>query len=324
MSQVPIKQHTPGINPVAPLDLLRYALQGELRRPNRVFTPNALFREKASGSSLAEMAGACVPPRRKSCAWVLRWGNRVRGLVAAGQRSGHRSWEITRLSLDETAESQLPALLEQASHTVASHGGERIFIRLQPDDPLVDAARQSGFFPCMHEVHYTIRAPDLRGGSASSSSGAQTAPRGVIPADEYQIFRLYNAATPSDIRQVAAVTFEQWKASRDRLRGRCSELVFEGHGNIRGWVQAVRQSSVGQLATMVHPDDESLLPIIVGVGLQLLTGAKILHSLVPEYQIELGAALRERGFHPVSEYATLVKSIAVGVREDATASARVA
>ena len=120
------------------------------------------------------------------------------------------------------------------------------------------------------------------------------------------------------------MTFEQWKASRDRLRGPCPELIVEEHGNIKGWVQTARHSAVGQIATMVHPDDEHLLPSIVDLGLDLLAGVKSLHSLVPEYQVAFRDALREKGFQPVSEYVTLVKSIAVGIREDAAASARVA
>ena len=146
----------------------------------------------------------------------------------------------------------------------------------------------------------------------------------MAPVDEYQVFRLYNAATPADVRHVAAMTFEQWKASRDRLRGLRSELVLEEHGNMKGWVQTARRSGVGQIATMVHPDDEHLLPDFVDVGLELLTGAKTLHSLVPEYQTAFRDALREKGFQPVSEYVTLVKSIAIGVREDASAKAPLA
>ena len=188
----------------------------------------------------------------------------------------------------------------------------------------MDAARHSGFFPCTHEVHYSIRAADLRGSSVSTLSDAQAASRNMTPFDEYQVFRLYNAATPSEVRQVAAMTFEQWKASRDRLRGLCSELILEERGNIKGWVQTARQSADGQIGTMVHPDDEHLLPGIVDLGLDLLTGAKSLHSLVPEFQIAFQDALQEKGFQPVSEYVTLVRSIAVGVREDAAASARVA
>ena len=94
--------------------------------------------------------------------------------------------------------------------------------------------------------------------------------------------------------------------------------------SVRGWLSTTRRSGTGQLETTIHPDHERGLGAMVDFGLESLSRAKAVLCLVPEYQIALGRVLAERGFVPVSEYVMLVKSMAISVKDEATARAAAA
>ena len=79
---------------------------------------------------------------------------------------------------------------------------------------------------------------------------------------------------------------------------------------MRGWLGTSLVSSVGTLSAMVHPDDDAVLPDMVGLGLRTLSSAKTILCLVPEYQAPLGRILEGRGFEPVEQFITLVKTSA--------------
>ena len=76
--------------------------------------------------------------------------------------------------------------------------------------------------------------------------------------------------------------------------------------------------------TMVHPDDEELIASMVDFGLERLKTAKAIYCLASEHQVALNRVLWQRGFESVSEYVTLVKSIAAKVKEGSRVRATVA
>ena len=86
-------------------------------------------------------------------------------------------------------------------------------------------------------------------------------------------------------------------------------------GTIRGWLGTARRSSVGNIATMLHPDDESVIEDIVIAGLRRLSNTRSVFCVVPEYQFALSRTLEQQKFRPDGEFITLVKSTAKTVRE---------
>ena len=322
LSKEPASQNAPTVRPLDPIDALRCAFLGEPESSNRAFTVDGLCKDKPSRALFIQASKASLSLRKKSRAWVSRRGNRVVGLVVARPRSGPESWEIADLFLSSRSDAHLPELLEKPSRSAVSSGGQRMFLRLRRDDPLVDDARRGGFFPCVPELLYK-GLPAPAESSASQSSSSWPVPlREREPSDVFEIFRLYNATTPSEVRHVTGMTFDHWTASREY--GPSREFVLDNNGAVGGWLMIAARSGAGQLATMVHPSNEHVLRYLVEFGLKRLSGTKAVYCLVPEYQTALQRALTDRGFQVVSDYITLVKSMALRAREDARAGATVA
>ena len=217
----------------------------------------------------------------------------------------------------------MPDLLEEASRTAAAAGAERMFLRVGHDDPLIQVARRNGFFPCVPETLYRLTSV-ARPSDAVRVEALSDGIREKASGDDYQLFRLYNAATPHEVRALAGMTFDQWTASRERLGGRCREWVLDRDGAIRGWVRAGRRAGSGYLETLIHPDHETGVGHLVDQGLKSLRGSRAAYCLAAQHQMIVGRVLDHRGFRPVAEFLTLVKSMSVVAKEEARARATIA
>ncbi len=237
-------------------------------------------------------------------------------------------------------ESHLSELLETVSREAGACGAERVFMRLRRGDPLADVARRSGFFPRIPEVlykyivslpnRYTVSLPN-RGEPGDTGSSSDLAPqdgsltlRKAKSSDEHGLFRLYNAATPPEIRYSVGMTLEQWAASQEHCSGRCEEYVLDDDESPKASLKVARKSGTGQLMVVAHPGYETHLPWIVSFGLEQLGKVKAVLCLVSEHQVSLQRALAERGFSPASDYITLVKSMAIKAKQDARVRATIA
>lgn len=205
-------------------------------------------------------------------------------------------------------------MLDSLSAEAASQGAERIFLRVEHDDPLVSTARTVGFFPSAAETLYKGRA-DPDGADRGSLFVPDSRLRGKEDRDEWGLFRLYNATTPAETRTLAGMTFDQWSASRERTAGRCVQRVLETDGEIRGWLATARRWSVGTLSAMLHPEDEAIMEDIIVSGLGRLSGAASVVCIAADHQTALQQALRDQGFRAEGELVCLVKSTAKNVRD---------
>ncbi|MCH7624688.1 MAG: hypothetical protein IIC83_02085 [Chloroflexi bacterium] len=236
-------------------------------------------------------------------------------VAAARQRSGPQSWEITHLFAKPASTGQLPLLLDSVSTAAAANGAERVFIRLSGDDTLIDVAKLSGYFPQVSEVLFQKR---LEGGSSAPVAGdiGGSGPfRDKAPKDDHDLFRMYNAVTPREIRSVMGMTLEGWMASRERPGGRSSEVVMEGEDGIAGLLRYSRRPSSGLIEVATRPERRQGLGPMVEMGLQGMAEGTEVYCLVPDYQVELQSLIVDKGFRAVADYVTLVKSLTVKDRE---------
>ena len=230
------------IRPLQPIDVARYALSGGKGGSSRAYTMDRLRGATQSRLSLVEAARISVPlPRRSVCSWALVRSNRIVTIAAARPRSGPQTWEVSLLLTASDDDPGCIELLSQVCQGVARNGGETVFIRLVSDDPLVDVARLSGFAPCTSELLFCIA------GRHATHSSRPVSLRKKSPADEYNLFQLFNASTPAESRFTFGMTFDRWKASQERSRGRRREFVYETDGDLRGWVKTSKGFGAGQL-----------------------------------------------------------------------------
>ena len=303
------------IRVVYPFDLARYALFGSSRRSGHAWTLDSLSMDLQPRLSVVEAVRLSVLFQgRGVCSWTWTQRNRVVGIAAAKPRSGPRTWEITILLLASDDDRGCAGLLDRVCHDVARKGGEKVFIRLRRGDSVVEFARRCGFVPCSHELLYT-------GGQRAIHNGHPISMREKKPADDYSLFRLYNASTPFETRYAVGITFDQWSSSRERSRGRSREFLYGRDGLARGWVKTVRRTGAGQLMMIVHPESEMDTASMMGYGLAQLAGARTVYCLASEHQVHLQRLLWQRGYEVVSEFDTLVRSMTVLVGQEAVRKA---
>ena len=281
------------IRPLRPLDVTRHRLLGGTGMSNRAHTLESLCREKHGRMSMLEATRLGLALRAKGvCSLTMTNGDQIVGIASARRRSGPRSWEVTQLLLAPDHDSRGLDLIQALGRSVADRGGERVFIRLRNEDPLVGIATGHGLVPCAHELLF-------RGMRRSPAGTPSTTIRGKRSSDEHDLFRLYNAATPSQSRFVIGVTFDQWMSSLEHSRGRSREHVFEEGSQVRGWVRTVQRSGAGTLQIMVHPDSETSLSALMDFGLTEVAGAKMVFCVVQEHEVLMQRLLSQRSFEVV-------------------------
>ena len=290
---------------------MRCQALGSPKGGNRAYTLRA-----TAGTGMrhptVELARAALTPPRRLSAWVSTAGFRIDALAIARPRSGPQTWEVTQLF--SGVDDLVGGLLESVGETTASRGAERVFLRMRSDDPLIDEAKHGGFFPCVSEVLYQRGPVPWRWQRRPNA-----ALRKIEGSDEYDAFRLYNAATPVEVRHSSAMTFDQWRACREQCQGRWRQFVMGSETGLRGWVATHRGPINGWIGTMVGPDDEGKLVSMVDFAIGRLNGTRNVYCLVPEYQVAVQTALVGRGFKLGPEYTILVKSNARVERETARA-----
>jgi hypothetical protein len=288
------------IRPLQPFDLVRYALLAGRGTGNRAFTPDSLGRgvqDRVSVTTLPALSLSLMT--RPVQAVVSTAGRQVEAIGAARPRSGPRTWEVSHLFVGQ-GDRDTVGLLAILTQQIARQGGERLFVRLMSDDPLVDDVQAHGFFPCFREMLFRTRRQDRAVGPA---------PRKHTDADKFAVYQLYTASTPMETRLSTGVTFDQWAMARERTGGRGREYVVDGDSGLKGWLKTVRRLRSSTATLMVREDDESTAAGLIDFAMASLPRFADVLWLVSEHQSDIHRVFRRRGIDVDSEYVTLVKSM---------------
>ena len=280
-------------------------------------------------------------PCKERCTLATWDGLRLRALASARMRAGPRAWEIQRLyvpgkdgmhdgSTDGMAQrweplasdsslqkdkEEIVELLEALTVHAASMGAQRVFLRVPSVSPVADIAQRAGFLANSTEIL-------LEGGGRSwgERQAHDLVLRPRLPHEDYSIFQLYSAATPSSVRSGVGMTFDQWKDSRDGGGGGIREEVHEREGRIVAWLGSDLGSRPPRVELMVHPDAGEALPALLDYALE---GQGVQLWLVPEYQEFLGRLLIHRGFREVAHFSLLVKTTTARIKSPSLSPAEV-
>jgi hypothetical protein len=290
-------------------DLPRQLLPGGLSGYDLAWSREALAAAKQR-LSLLELANFSLAPASSHHALVMLEGLHLRALAVVRPRRGMRSWELLHLYSAPEALVRCGDLLERCSAYVAQQGGERLFLRLSHESPLMVVARRSGFFPGFAEEVYRL----------SERVDSQTATphlslRPTSQADLYALFRLYNACVPTSVRSAFGFTLDQWLDSQENPPGRLAEFVWERDDVVRGWLRAVRRAGTFTMDAMLHPREDTLASLVCEEAMRLVGTNDHPQWLVPGHQPALASALRQKGWTVTHNYRVLVKPLAKGVRE---------
>ena len=315
-------------------DAIKCVLLNAPRTGNLAVTRDS-FSHRRLPMSISLLREALSPG--KECRTLVRWcGMGLRSLASAKMRAGPRAWEIERLYLptltlsythpspsgraaqgEGEGEKDLIELLEGLSIYAGSMGAERVLLRVPFDSPVVRIAQRTGFFPYFSQS--VLRG--IGGGGAKRQANSLGL-RPKMPHEDYPLFQLYSASTPSSVRTGQAMTFDQWKDSMDGTGHGLKEEVYERDGSVTAWVASDFDRRPVQKELMVHPAEGELLPALLDHSLAT-EGLQV--WLVAEYQELLGKLLIHKGFREVGQYCMLIKSMAARAKSPSldTVEARV-
>ena len=240
--------------------------------------------------------------------WIATDDGRIQGLISARQRQGHAAWEVNHLFLaeDGPCEDTCLALLEHVAAAPEAQV-EKVFLRLTQESPLVDIARRAGYYPYLTEILYTWQQ------AHPSPSLLPTYPnlRRRASADDPELFRLYQAAVPETVRRAEAMTYREWRESREATQRGKKEFVWLREGSITGWLRLTSSGGTGQLDLLAHPQEEEGLDRMLEYGLASLSASATLLCLAAQGQETLRRQLELAGFIPSATYIAFVKQRAV-------------
>jgi hypothetical protein len=239
---------------------------------------------------------------------------RPTALVSARQLAGVLSWEVDLLKYTFGAEDDAVEALTILSDIIGLRKGRCVFLRLSREEEFCDNVHKGGFFTSHEQTLFEqtlesdIPADDIR-----------VSVKKVGHEDAFPLFRLYCAATPSEVRSHQGMTFEMWAASREPARRDTEEWVFYSGNMARGWVRTAKRGSRGELELMVHPDEEvELTRRLLDFSLSRFNVSQKLYMMIAEYQVSSAWLAAQRGFRACSRFLVLAKSLSVKERLDET------
>ena len=291
------------IRATRPADVVRYGVFGGPVPGNRAYPLAAIGTDSTVAMSKRDVMATVASLRSKDTySLTLSHDRYVPAIVAARPRSNPRCWEVSHLLVDSPDGAACHDVFGIMFREIAQRGGERVFLRLRDDAPFVQLASSCGFTKYGEEA--LLAGPKVRFPGVSTQGM-----RSVKQIDEHDLFRLYNASTPSRARFALGMTADQWRAARERAGWRSREYIFRQDGAARGWVQITRRGRSAILTLMSHPSADDSIPALVTHAMSRSWGVKNWYVLVGDHQGRLGSLMRQRGFQEAARYVTMSRAI---------------
>ena len=306
-------------------DALRCILLNGVNGPN-LACPHRTMGGKTSRENVTLCRNALTSSRDRI---TLGWwkGLNLGGLVSAHARAGSRIWEVDRLYLQSIgsypnseigwsssgAEVESLELLESLVHQAGCKSAERIFLRIPSGCPVASLAQRCGFFPSFQETLFEGRNISGAGSEDPPISNLRTR----LVQDDYPLFQLFNAATPSSIRTAIGMTLDRWRDSQENLQDNARQWVVERDDRIAAWLSLPGSSRSSPAQMLYHPDHSALIPSLVNLALKSAGGTR---WLLPDYHEHLQHYLQHRGWQAETNYTMLIKTVAVPVRSPGVAA----
>ncbi len=311
------------IRSIRPTDFTALVSLSRKAYPNQAKSRASFGSKGGRASSLTAFFDRWLSLDERRQTWICLQEGHIHGLVSVRSRAGPTVWEIDQLLLseDDAAKTICFDLLSYLSVVGGEVGVEKLFLRLPADSPFRAVAGHVGFSHYLSEFLYRWD----RQSSATQPVPMSHPLRPKSKRDEMGLFQLYNAAVPSCVRSVEAMTVREWRESRERgWHGwRSKEFVLEREAKVVGWVSVCARGRTGQFDILLHPEEEDALGALVEEALSCLKGRATICCLVPEFAGWLRQPLQEHGLHEEAEYSALVKQLAARVRQPHLALARV-
>ncbi|HEY3081027.1 MAG TPA: hypothetical protein VGM69_14135 [Chloroflexota bacterium] len=288
----------------------------------------ALAHRRPARLSLREMLGRSLALRPGVETWVQIENGQIHGLIAARARFGTDVWDIDQLMIAPSLDDDRVCLrlLDHLCSAAVEEGVLKVFLRLPEESPWATATRQAGFVHYTSEQIYVLPAME----PLERPSLAGLRPR--RPADHLALFHLYSAAVPAHVRQIEAMTLQEWRwndnwgfasvaSVRPALSRRRRDLVVQGETDLTAWLQVQTHS---RSVRLLNDAESGLEPgLLLRRALAELAPPGPVACPVRDYQGELVAPLEDLGFVPGESHALFARLLAARIPERRLVPARV-
>ena len=249
---------------------------------------------------------------------LVSWnGIRLAGLVSARTCNG-RVWELDHLYLPNSnggtppniPEAATLDLLEGLVQLAGERRAERILLRLPSNSPAIGLAQRAGFFPYVEEtlMHGTLASTAEGDGPASELLTELF--RVKQAQDDYGLFQLFSASTPSSVRMIMGLTCDQWLDLQSLWPSNRQEWIAEHEGKIIGWLGLFNHHRHLEGKVMVHPNHPELIESLTRLALSR-TGHQ--RWLAPNYQETVCDQLNYGGLQEAARFTMLINTVAAPV-----------
>ena len=298
-----------------PTDLVALVTFEGRALPNVAHTRHTLGRAETRPLPVAAILEQWLPFEGRRFTWVAVQGFSIHGLISARRRTGPSAWEIDWLIVDAQVDPEeiVRHLLNELAREGGEAGARKVFLRLPSDDVLTSAARLAGFWPFLTETLYRWD-PSARPALGEHQLPLVSALRRKAKADDYGIFRLYNAAVPESVRRAHGVTFSDWREAQETSPGKRQEMVSVVDGKVLAWLALTRGRGTAIIDLMIDPQESNSTGALVSYALNQI-GAKLpVWCLAPSHNVAVCRTLEEDPMaRSVAEYTSMVKFLAVPV-----------
>lgn len=250
--------------------------------------------------------------------WVYTRDREILGLAAVNGRRDGAVWEIDRwvgTGLPE-AERALQSLLEHLACVGGEEGIQKIFLRLPSESPLLAVARKAGFVAYCTERVYR--------GNARSTHREKAPFRPRRGTDSHALFMHYTHTVPGRVRQVEALTMQEWRwldGWKPRRHWRLGvalghrDFVWESEGQILAWIRVEGRRRILYASVDHRLLGEAEIESAVDYALAGVRSASTVYCPVRDYQDVLERVFARNSFEPAGEYVLMVQHLTVRVGE---------
>lgn len=252
--------------------------------------------------------------------WVQIEHGQISGLVAAKRREGTDVWDVDQIALLPRSDAGRTCgrLLDQLLSAAVDEGIQKVFLRLDEDDPAQEWVKQVGFFEYCRQTRYgRVELPTL----AHPPDLPRVRPRRA--ADHQALFQLYCAAVPVRVRQAEGMTLHEWRWTDGwgmrpvTLRlvegSKRHDYVVEADDRLGGWLQVDRRRGHLGILTDSHLGVDEAAALAFGMG--RLKAGRAATCYARDYQPGLMNALEELGFVAIRRDVLFARALAAKVPE---------
>lgn len=291
--------------------------------PNQAYPTERLGQGQSRTKATRDVVAQWLPSKQAHQVFFWQEGRRIGGLLACQSRHGLKTWEVAQFLLSNENDLSCTNLFGQVKNQAVGAGIHRLFLRVSSDNPCLAAIQHAGFTEYITERLYVLDSPGTVTAQADAPLGWM---RQRHPADDHDLFRLYNQTAPLAIRTAEGMTMTEWSESSTVRWGfgrGASEEVLEQDDTIVAWTRTAKANGSGHLSISLHPDAHEMFPRLLRRGVSRLRKQPRVYSLVPEHQSQHIVSLENMGFKRLDEYISFVWEAPARIKNPEFVAARV-